>query len=58
MGWNSDTPPVTAVYLGTPGPSRKAVIHLLDSASGVCQIVVKIPINDGARAAILREAES
>jgi len=32
LGWNSDTPPVTAVYLGTPSPSRKAVIHLLDAA--------------------------
>ncbi len=58
LGWNSDTPPVTAVYLGTPSPSRKAVIHLLDAASGVCQVVVKVPINDGARAAILREADA
>jgi hypothetical protein len=57
VGWNSDTPPVPVVYLGTPGLSRKAVIHLLDPASGVCQAVVKIPINDGARAAILREAD-
>ena len=57
VGWHSDTPPVPAVYLGTPGPSRKAVIQLLDPASGVCQIVVKVPINDGAHAAILREAD-
>ena len=57
VGWNSDTPPVPVVYLGTPGPSRKAVIHLIDSASGVCQIVVKVPIHNGARAAILREAD-
>ena len=58
VGWNSDISPVTAVYLGTPGPARKAVIHLVDSSSGVCQVIVKIPINDGARAAILREAEA
>ncbi len=57
VGWNSDVPPVTAVYLGTPGASRKAVIHLVDSSSGICQIILKVPINDGARAAILREAE-
>lgn len=57
VGWNSEIPPVTAVYLGTPGPSRKAVIHLLDSSSGVCQVIVKVPINEAARAAILREAE-
>src|SRR5664280_3853865 len=57
VGWHSDTPPVPVVYLGTPGPSRKAVIHLLDLSLGVCQAVVKVPINDGARAAILREAD-
>jgi hypothetical protein len=57
VGWNSEIPPVTAVYLGTPGPSRKAVIHLLDSSSGVCQVIVKVPINEAARAAILREAD-
>ena len=40
-------------------PVRRArpVIHLLDSASGLCQVIVKVPINDGARAAILREAD-
>ena len=57
VGWNGDTAPVPAVYVGTPCPSRKAVIHLLDSASGTCQIIVKVPINHGARAAILREAD-
>ncbi len=48
-GRNSATPPVTAVYLGTPGPSRKAVIHLLDSHSGECHMVVKIPLGQAAR---------
>jgi Phosphotransferase enzyme family len=57
VGWNSDTPPAAAVYLGTPGRSRKAVMHLLDSASGVCQAVLKVPMNDAARSAILREAD-
>ncbi len=57
VGWNGATPPVPAVYLGTPGPARKAVIHLLDSSSGICHVVVKVPINEGARAAILREAD-
>ncbi|MGB7555511.1 MAG: phosphotransferase [Candidatus Korobacteraceae bacterium] len=57
LGWNIDAAPVPAVYLGTPGPARKAVIHLLDSASGVCHVILKVPINDGARAAILREAD-
>ncbi len=57
LGWNIDAAPVPAVYLGTPGPARKAVIHLLDSASGVCHVILKVPINDGARAAILREGD-
>ena len=57
LGWNSDTLPVAAVYLGTPGPSRKAVIHLLDHASGACQMIVKVPINTAARAAIVRETD-
>jgi Phosphotransferase enzyme family len=57
VGWTGCTPPLAAVYLGTPGPSRKAVIHLLDSSSGDCQVVVKVPISDGAHAAILREAD-
>ncbi len=57
VGWNGDNAPVPAVYIGTPCPSRKAVIHLLDSASGTCQIILKVPINHGARAAILREAD-
>jgi hypothetical protein len=57
VGWNRETPPVPAVYLGTPGPSRKAVVHLLDSASGVCQIIVKVPVDKAAHAAILREAD-
>ncbi len=49
VGWNGDTAPVPAVYIGTPRPSRKAVIHLLDPVSGTCQIIVKVPINHGAR---------
>ena len=57
VGWNSEIPPVTAVYLGTPGPSRKAVIHLLDSCSGVCQVIVKVPISEAAPDAILQEAD-
>jgi hypothetical protein len=57
VGWKSSTKPVAAVYLGTPGPSRKAVIHLLDPSSGICQMIVKVPINETASPAILREAD-
>ena len=57
-GWNRNTAPVAAVYLGTPGPSRKAVIHLLDPASGICQTIVKVGMNEAAHAAILHEVDA
>src|SRR5574340_217149 len=58
LGWNRSADPVPLVYLGTPGPRRKAVIHLVDPVSRICQIVVKVPLCAGARQAILREAEA
>ena len=49
--------PVPVVYVGTPGVSRKAVIHLVHPASGTCDAIVKVPLTDAAQAAILREAD-
>ncbi len=57
LGWNSEILPATLVYLGTPGPSRKAVIHLIDPGTGSCHMVVKVPLTKAARRAILREAD-
>ncbi len=56
MGWTGAAAPVPVVYVGTPGRSRKAVIHLLDPSSGQCQAVVKVPLGEAAKGAILREA--
>ena len=56
LGWKHATPPVPLVYVGTPGPSRKAVIHLVHRTSGRCEAVAKVPLCAGARQAIIREA--
>lgn len=56
IGWREKTPPVPVVYVGTPGPRQKAVVHLVDPASGRCSAVVKIPLQPSSRAAIIQEA--
>ena len=57
LGWRGGEPPVPVIYLGTPGPKRKSVVHLVDRASGSCRAVVKVPLTDEAKAAVLHEAE-
>ena len=57
LGWRGSEPPVTVIYLGTPGPLRKSVVHLVDRASGRCKAVVKVPLTEAAKAAVLHEAE-
>ncbi len=57
MGWRGGEPPIPVIYLGTPGPRRKSVVHLVDRSSGDCRAVVKVPLTDKAKAAILHEAE-
>ena len=56
VGWKGQHPPVPVIYVGTPGPRQKAVIHLLDPSSGQCGVVVKTALQPLARAAIVREA--
>ena len=58
LGWQSSESPVPVIYLGTPGPRRKAVVHLVERESGRCRAVVKVPLTDEAKIAILREAEA
>jgi hypothetical protein len=58
VGWSRNTPPTPLVYVGTPGPRQKAVIHLLDPVSGHCEAIVKVPLCAGAKAAIVREAST
>ena len=57
LGWSGDSSPVPLVYVGTPGMSRKAVIHLVNPESGTCGAVVKAPLTQAAHSAILREAD-
>ena len=57
LGWDGRDEPIAVVYIGTPGPRRKAVVHLVDRASATCRAVVKVPLAEEAKAAILHEAE-
>ncbi len=57
LGWRWGDEPIPVIYLGTPGPRRKAAVHLVDRASGKCRAVVKVPLTDEAEAAVLHEAE-
>ena len=56
VGWSSKASPVPLVHVGTPGISRKAVVHLANPSSGACEAIVKVPLTEVARAAILHEA--
>jgi len=58
LGWSKAVSPVPVVYVGTPGVSWKAVIHLVDPGSGACDAVVKVPLAESAKASILREADT
>ena len=57
MGWEHDSAPIVLIYVGTPGPRRKAVIHLVDPSTEKCKAIVKVPLGPEAKDAILREAE-
>jgi len=56
VGWTRASPPVPLIYVGTPGPCQKAVIHLVDPTSGNCDAIVKVPLCFGAKDAIVRDA--
>ena len=57
LGWTGNSTPVSVVYVGTPGMSRKAVIHLVDRASGRCAAILKVPLTETSKGALAREAE-
>jgi hypothetical protein len=58
LGWDGGALPLPLVYVGTPGPSQKAVIHLVDPASGNCAAIVKVPLGAEATNAIVRDAST
>lgn len=57
LGWRSSEPPIPVLYVGTPGCKRKAVVHLVERASGECKAVVKVPLTQEAKSVVLHEAE-
>ena len=57
VGWSGKVSPEPLVYVGTPGVSRKAVVHLVNPDSRSCEAIVKVPLTEAARAAILHEAD-
>ncbi len=58
LGWRHRSNPEPLAYLGTPGPTRKAVVHLIDPISHRCELIVKVPIAEGAKRAIRHEAQT
>jgi len=58
LGWNGGDEPAFGIYIGTPGATRKAVIHLVDRASHTCGAILKVPLVAQAKSAIVREAET
>jgi hypothetical protein len=58
LGWRLTSPPYPLVYLGTPGPKRKAVVHLIDRDSKRCELIVKVPLTEAAKDAIKHDAQA
>jgi len=56
LGWRSFKTPDMLIYVGTPGLTQKAVIHLVEPGSPGYGLIVKAPLAAGARDAIIREA--
>lgn len=56
LGWCHVSPPEPLVYVGSPGEKRKLVVHLIDTASHSCELVVKVPLTELAKLSIEREA--
>ncbi len=58
LGWCRTSEPEPLVYLGTPGPRRKIVVHLIDPISHACDLIVKVPTTEAAKWAIRHEAQT
>jgi len=57
LGWTGKRAPVPVIYVGTPGPTRKAVVHLVDATLDKARGVAKIPLEKLAAKNILHEAD-
>lgn len=58
LGWRCSSSPVPLIHVGTPGPRRKAIVHLVDSGSHACELIVKVPLTEAAGWAIRHEAKT
>jgi len=56
LGWTNERSPVPVIYVGTPGPSRKAVAHLVDFSKCKPVAVAKVPLGVRSAKNILHEA--
>jgi thiamine kinase-like enzyme len=57
LGWIDEKSPVPVIYIGTPGPARKAVAHLVDTSTRKPVAVAKVPLSTLATKNILHEAD-
>ena len=57
VGWQLDSVPLPVIYVGTAGPTRKAVATLVDRTRRLPISVAKVPLGPRALGKILREAE-
>jgi Phosphotransferase enzyme family len=57
LGGNEDRIFIPTIYIGTPGITRKAVVAAIDLQQQTVFGVAKIPLEPGATANIVREAE-
>jgi len=55
LGWNHASQPVPVIYVGTPGPSRKAVLGLIDTREKKVKSIGKVPLGPSAGLAINHE---
>lgn len=58
FGWRHPSDPEPLVYVGTRGPRRKAVVHLIEPACHACELIVKVPLGEAAKQAIRHEAQT
>lgn len=57
LGWRYVNQPVPVIYVGTPGPSRKAVLGLIDSQERKVISIGKVPLGPSAGLAINHEVD-
>jgi hypothetical protein len=57
LGWPLVKPPVLVIYIGTPGPNRKAVLGLIDSEKNKIVSISKVPLGPTAGLAICHEVD-